>query len=223
MLRVKGLKKSWGKKNILKGIDLEVKASEIKVIMGLNGSGKSTLLKIIAGLIKADEGKIFLNNRDITELDPEERNVGYVPQQPALFPHLTVKENIYYSFKNKRGSREIADQLIEILELKPYLKKRAETLSGGYKSRVSLARALASKPDLVLLDEPLSNFDPAIKNKLFKKFKEVLGLFKIPVLYVTHDPDEGKAIGNSFSILTKGVLKDISSSEIDSQILNLKL
>ena len=223
MLRIENLKKFLGKNVILNKVNLKVNLSEIKVIMGLNGSGKSTFLKIVAGLIQPDEGQIFINDKDITKLDPEDRNIGYVPQHPALFPHLTVKENIYYSLKNKRGSKKLADQLVEMLDLEPYLEKKTDILSGGYKSRVSLARALVSQPEVVLLDEPLSDFDLAIKEKLLEKFKKVLKFLNIPVIYVTHDPVEAQIIGDTFSVLIKGKIKEINSIEEAHQLMRKDL
>ncbi len=223
MLRIENLKKFLGKNVILNKVNLKVNPSEIKVIMGLNGSGKSTFLKIVAGLIQPDEGQIFINDKDITKLDPEDRNIGYVPQHPALFPHLTVKENIYYSLKNKRGSKKLADQLVEMLDLEPYLEKKTDILSGGYKSRVSLARALVSQPEVVLLDEPLSDFDLAIKEKLLEKFKKVLKFLNIPVIYVTHDPVEAQIIGDTFSVLIKGKIKEINSIEEAHQLMRKDL
>ncbi|WP_038057469.1 ABC transporter ATP-binding protein [Thermodesulfobacterium hydrogeniphilum] len=223
MLRIENLKKFFGKNVILNKVNLKVNPSEIKVIMGLNGSGKSTFLKIIAGLIQPDEGQIFINDKDITKLDPEDRNIGYVPQHPALFPHLTVKENIYYSLKNKRGSKKLADQLVKMLDLEPYLEKKTDILSGGYKSRVSLARALVSQPEVILLDEPLSDLDLAIKEKLLEKFKEVLKFLNIPVIYVTHDPVEAQIIGDTFSVLIKGKIKEINSIEEAHQLMRKDL
>ena len=223
MLRIENLKKFFGKNVILNKVNLKVNPSEIKVIMGLNGSGKSTFLKIVAGLIQPDEGLIFINDKNITKLDPEDRNIGYVPQHPALFPHLTVKENIYYSLKNKRGSKKLADQLVEMLDLESYLEKKIDILSGGYKSRVSLARALVSQPEVVLLDEPLSDFDLAIKEKLLEKFKKVLKFLNIPVIYVTHDPVEAQIIGDTFSVLIKGKIKEINSIEEAHQLMRKDL
>lgn len=211
MLEVLQVSKSFRKQQVLQKVTFKTGA-EIRVIIGLNGSGKSTLLKIISGIIKVDEGQVFLNGKNITDEPPEKREVGYVPQHPALFKHLTVWDNIIYSLKNKRGSLEIGNQVVEMLGLTDVLLKKPGELSGGFKSRVSLARALTSNPRTILLDEPLSDIDAATKEKLLPEFRTALKTMNIPVIYVTHDVKEAELIGDTFSVITGGRLIDIESS-----------
>ena len=211
MLEVSQVNKSFHKQQVLQGVTFKI-GTEIRVIIGLNGSGKSTLLKIISGIIKADEGQIFLSGKNITDHPPENREIGYVPQHPALFKHLTVWDNITYSLKNKRGSLEIGNQVVEMLGLMDVLSKKPGELSGGFKSRVSLARALTSNPKTILLDEPLSDIDAATKEKLLPEFRKALKAMNIPVIYVTHDVKEAELIGDTFSVITGGRLFDIDSS-----------
>lgn len=211
MLEVLQVSKSFRKQQVLQKVTFKTGA-EIRVIIGLNGSGKSTLLKIISGIIKVDEGQVFLNGKNITDEPPEKREVGYVPQHPALFKHLTVWDNIIYSLKNKRGSLEIGNQVVEMLGLTDVLSKKPGELSGGFKSRVSLARALTSNPKTILLDEPLSDIDAATKEKLLPEFRTALKTMNIPVIYVTHDVKEAELIGDTFSVITGGRLIDIESS-----------
>ncbi|HHW43077.1 MAG TPA: ABC transporter ATP-binding protein [Desulfotomaculum sp.] len=211
MLEVFQVNKSFHKQQVLKGVTFKI-GTEIRVIIGLNGSGKSTLLKIISGIIKADEGQIFLSGKNITDHPPENREIGYVPQHPALFKHLTVWDNITYSLKNKRGSLEIGNQVVEMLGLMDVLSKKPGELSGGFKSRVSLARALTSNPRTILLDEPLSDIDAATKEKLLPEFRKALKAMNIPVIYVTHDVKEAELIGDTFSVIIGGRLFDIDSS-----------
>lgn len=210
MLEVSDLSKTFGQQQVLRAVRLQV-GPEIKVIIGLNGSGKSTLLKIIAGILPADQGRVAINGREVTTLPPEEREVGYVPQQPALFNHLTVWQNLTYPLKNGRGSRETAERMVQLLGLADILTKRPRELSGGYRNRVSLARALASGPKIMLLDEPLSDVDAATKETLLLEFREVLKSMNIPVLYVTHDVGEAEIIGSSFAVMTGGVLAAVES------------
>lgn len=212
MLEIIDIYKRYGKYEVLRGVSLRV-GQEIRVIIGVNGSGKSTLLKIIAGILVPDAGRIVLNGQEITALPPEERRVGYVPQHPALFNHLTVKENIWYGIRGNRGSEKFVQKIIEMLDLESMLERKPGELSGGYKSRTSLARALAPQPQIMLLDEPLSDIDMVTKKKLLPEFKEVLKLLKVPVLYVTHDPWEAQQIGDSFSVMINGCIQDIASTE----------
>lgn len=211
MLEVVELSKSFGPQPVLRNLNLQV-GPEVKVIIGLNGSGKSTLLKIIAGILPADEGKVIVSGREITHLPPEMREVGYVPQQPALFAHLTVWQNLIYPLRNGRGSQETVEYLIRVLGLSAVLKKKPRELSGGYKSRVSLARALVSNPRIMILDEPLSDVDAAAKDKLLLEFREILKSMNIPVLYVTHDVKEAEVIGDSFGVMTGGELTPVDSA-----------
>lgn len=211
MLKVNGICKRYGTQEVLKDAGLEI-GPEIKVLIGINGCGKSTMLKIIAGIIKPDNGKVLLKEKDITDLVPEERRVGYVPQHPALFGHKKVIDNIRYGMRNGFGSEKLLEEVISMLDLKKILDKKPGELSGGYKSRVSLARALAPKPEIILLDEPLSDIDAAVKDKLLPEFRRVTKLLQVPVLYVTHDPAEAEQIGDSFSVMQDGQVNDIDSA-----------
>ncbi len=212
MLKVENIEKSFPPKQVLRQVSLTVD-SEIRVIIGLNGGGKSTLLKIIAGIWEADSGSVFIEDKNVTALSPEDREIGYVPQHPALFKHLSVKDNVYYSLRNGRGAVEDGNRLISMLGLQDVLDKKPNTLSGGYQSRVSLARALASRPKVMLFDEPLSDLDLVIKENLLPEFKKVLKTLGMPVLYVTHDPREATLVGDSFSALVHGNIQSISSAE----------
>jgi len=212
MLRIENLSKSFGSQKVIKKACLNVN-SEIRVVLGLNGCGKSTMLKVVAGILKGDEGKIMIQGQDITGLHPEDRRVGYVPQQTALFKHMNVRENIRYCLRNGRGVEAEIDQIIKMLNLEDVLDKKPGTLSGGFQSRVSLARTLASKPQVMLMDEPLSDLDVAIKEKLIPEFKKVIKMLGIPVIYVTHDLAEANLLGDCFSCMMEGVLSDVDSAE----------
>jgi molybdate transport system ATP-binding protein len=211
MLRAEGVSKRYGSQEVLVGVSLEIGA-EIKVLIGVNGCGKSTLLKIIAGIIAADTGKVKLGEKEITSLAPEDRHIGYVPQHPALFNHKTVLENIRYGMRNWRGTEEFVKQIVEMLDLEKVVHRKPGELSGGYKSRVSLARALAPQPKMILLDEPLSDIDVVVKDKLLPEFRKVLQLLQIPILYVTHDPGEAEQVGDKFAVMIDGRIEEIASA-----------
>ena len=211
MLAVEALNKTYGELVVLDQVSFRIE-SEILVVLGLNASGKSTLLKVISGIQAPDSGRVLVAGQDITALDPENRQIGYVPQHPALFGHLSVGENIRYAYRNGRGNEATTRALTEMLDLQELLERRPETLSGGYRSRVSLARAMASEPRVMLLDEPLSDLDVAIKQRLIPKFKTALQTLGIPVVYVTHDKLEAELLGDRFLAMVNGKITDVPSA-----------
>ncbi|MHC1581192.1 MAG: ATP-binding cassette domain-containing protein [Methanopyraceae archaeon] len=220
MLKVENVHFSYGDRPVLRGVSLSVEPGEVRVIFGPNGSGKSTLLRIVAGILRPDRGRIVIDGEDVTDRPPEDRRVGYVPQRPTLFPHLTVRDNITYSLRNGRGDPDRLDELVELLELEEHLDRRPNELSGGYQSRVALARALFSDPRVLLLDEPLSDVDPAAKRDLVRRFREVLDRAGVPTLYVTHDPWEAECVGDSYTVLLGGRAADVDT--VDEAIERLK-
>jgi molybdate transport system ATP-binding protein len=177
-------------------------SKHVTAIIGPSGAGKTSLLEAIAGLRKLKTGRVELDGVDLTHLRPEERAIGYVPQDLALFPHLSVQRNIYYG--GYGGSRIAADHVIEILEIGPLLKRSVTEISGGEQQRVALARALVSTPRLLLLDEPLGSLDPELKAKVLPYLCRVRDEFKIPMLYVTHDATEATAIAEQILTLRQG-------------------
>ncbi len=211
MLKVVGIKKCYGKDTVLENAALQV-GTEIKALIGLNGSGKSTLLKIIAGIVPADEGQILFGDEDVTALPPERRSVGYVPQHPALFKHLTVEENIRYGMRSGRGTEEDFRRTVEMLDLQKVLKKKPHELSGGYQSRTSLARSLVPRPRVILLDEPLNGVDAALKGKMLPEFRKALQAAGVPVLFVTHDAEEAELLADSFAVIVSGQVRMLNSA-----------
>jgi molybdate/tungstate transport system ATP-binding protein len=174
----------------------------VTAVIGPSGSGKSTLLQLIAGFERPDTGTISLHGRRIDALPPEERNVGMVFQNYALFPHLTVRENLEFGADPGTDVTATTD-LLEITEL---LDRTPETLSGGEKQRVALARALVSDPDALLLDEPLASLDAPIRRRLRFELRDVLADLDIPVVYVTHDQDEAAVVGDRLTIVHDGAV-----------------
>lgn len=217
MLRADSITKTYGRQRVLREISIEV-GSGIRALIGINGSGKSTFLKIVAGIVAADSGTVLLNDRDVTRLPPEKRNLGYVPQHPALFQHLTVKENIGYSMRNGKGSAAVYEQVVDMLGLASVLTRRPRELSGGFKSRVSLARALVPEPRVLLMDEPLSGMDVVLREKILPVFRRVLKQLQVPVLYVTHDPKEAELMADSYAVIDNGAVHQVKTS---SQAFNL--
>ncbi len=211
MLQAKNINKKFKNQIVLQKASLEL-GSEIKALIGVNGSGKSTFLKIIAGIVKADSGTVLLNGAEVSKLPPEERDVGYVPQHPALFQHLNVKDNILYGMRNGKGTHAAYEQIVEMLDLQAVLEKFPRQLSGGYQSRASLARALVPHPRILLMDEPLTGMDVVLKEKILPDFRGVLKESKIPVLYVTHDPKEAELLADSYAIMDNGQIHQVETS-----------
>lgn len=180
-------------------IDVEFDAG-VTAVIGPSGSGKSTLLHLIAGFERPDAGTITLGGRRIDRLPPEDRNVGMVFQNYALFPHLTVRENLEF------GATSTADPeaTAAMLEIGDLLSRTPETLSGGEKQRVALARALVSDPAALLLDEPLASLDAPIRRRLRLELRDVLATLDIPVVYVTHDQEEASVVGDRVAIVHEG-------------------
>jgi len=212
MLKAKGISKRFKRQVVLDNAGLEVD-SEIKALVGINGSGKSTFLKILAGIIPCDSGMVTICDRDVTSLPPERRNLGYVPQHPALFRHLSIKENVMYGMRNNQGSIAAYERVVEMLDLGEVLHKRPRELSGGFQNRVSLARALIPEPGIILMDEPLNGMDVVLKERILPIFRAVLKELKVSVLYVTHDPNEAALFADSFAIMDTGAVRAAGSAE----------
>jgi molybdate transport system ATP-binding protein len=182
-------------------IDAEL-PKRVTAITGPSGAGKTSLLEVIAGLRKIKAGKVELDGSDLTDFRPEKRAIGYVPQDLALFPHLSVERNIYYG--GKGGAKISAEHVIKTLEIGPLLGRRVTEISGGEQQRVALARALVPEPRLLLLDEPLGSLDPELKAKVLPYLCRVRDEFEIPMLYVTHDATEAGVVAQETIVLDRG-------------------
>jgi molybdate transport system ATP-binding protein len=182
-------------------VNLEL-PKRVTAITGASGAGKTSLLEAIAGLRKLKSGLVELDGIDLTRVRPEKRAIGYVPQDLALFPHLSVEQNIY--FGGHGGAQISAEHVIKTLQIEPLIKRRVTEISGGEQQRVALARALLSAPRLLLLDEPLGSLDPELKSKVLPYLCRVRDEFEIPMLYVTHDASEAAMIAEEAIILERG-------------------
>jgi thiamine transport system ATP-binding protein len=198
-------------------LDLTVNTGELVSIIGPSGCGKSTTLQLITGLLPCDSGTITLNGRDITQQPVWERNIGMVFQDYALFPHLTVEKNIAYSLKLKKiGRTEQAHrvhQLLDLVGLQGFQRRKIHELSGGERQRIALARALASDPQLLLLDEPLSALDAKMRKHLRKQIKHIHEATGITTLYVTHDQEEALTMSDRVLVMQNGVMEQFDSPE----------
>lgn len=212
LLKISQLNKSYGTQKILDNISLEVMSGDSIVLMGPSGSGKTTLFRLITGLEIPESGEIYLEDRLVTSakksVPPFHRNLGVVFQSPALWPHMDVLSNIMFATQKKdtKGIYEFVDLVIDEMEIRPLLKAYPSRLSGGEARRVSIARALASRPKLMLMDEPLTNLDSVLKDKMLEMIKRVTREFETTLIYITHDETEARYISDKCYRLSNGVL-----------------
>jgi sn-glycerol 3-phosphate transport system ATP-binding protein/multiple sugar transport system ATP-binding protein len=209
--QVRGAKKSFGNQQILKGVDLEIAEGAFAVLVGPSGCGKSTLLRLVAGLEEFDEGAIFIGDRDVTHLPPRERDIAMVFQSYALYPHLTVRENLAFGLKI-RGTppNEIETRVRDaskMLALDPYLDRMPKQLSGGQRQRVAMGRAIVRRPQIFLFDEPLSNLDAALRAEVRVEIRRNHDHLKATTLYVTHDQVEAMTLADTLWVMNGGIVE----------------
>jgi len=206
-VKVVNINKKFGKHEVLKNINFEIKDKEIFVIIGPSGSGKSTLLRIIAGLEFPDEGKVLFDETDVTAIPANKRGIGMVFQDYAVWPHMSVEDNVKFVIKDKTNADEIVKRSLEMVGLFNKRKNMPNQLSGGELQRVAIARALAVNPKILLLDEPLSNLDEKIRKELLIELIDIIKENKLTALFVTHSQEEAFEIGDKIAVLNKGQLE----------------
>ena len=216
-LRIENLKKIFEENRGIEKIDFSIEKGELISLLGPSGCGKTTLLNIIGGFLKPDNGKIYLEDKDITDIPPEKRDISTVFQSYALFPHMNVLENIKYGLKykklTKKEQNELALEYLKIVGLDGYEKKSIQELSGGQQQRVALARALVLYPKILLLDEPFSNLDAKLKISMREELKELQKNLKISMIFVTHDQEEALSISDKVVVMNNGRIEQIGTPE----------
>lgn len=214
-LFLRGITTGYADLVVIKDLNLEVRPKTTFVLMGLSGSGKTTLLKTILGILHPIKGTIELDGKDITRLPIEQRNIGYLSQSYGLFPHLTVAGNIAYGLRIKGmphdEQKDVVSRMLELVDLTGYEHKSALELSGGQQQRVGLARALAVKPSLFLLDEPLSNIDQATKFDVATDMKKLFDELNIPIILVTHQYEDAQFFNARVAIMVEGAIEQVGS------------
>ena len=217
-IELKGIYKSFNDNKVLKRMDLLVKDGSLVCLFGPSGCGKTTSLKIIAGLIQPDKGSVLFDHKDVTSLPPEERNTGFVPQNYALFPHLTVEKNIAFGLEvrdySKQEIKDRVEELLKLIDLKGFENRYPRELSGGQQQKVAVARALAHKPSILLLDEPLASIDATERVRLRNEIKKIQKKTGSTILYVTHDVDEAFAVSDNIAIMEDGRIKKYGKPKI---------
>ena len=211
MLELRGVAKRLGGFQ-LEGLDLRVGDGEYFVLLGPSGVGKTVLVELIAGLMRPDRGRILFNGEDITAWQPERRRFSIVYQDYALFPHMTVAHNIQYGMRPGANLRGRLELLAELVGISGVLGRRPGTLSGGEQQRTALARALASEPRLLLLDEPLSAVDNQLRESLRRQLKHLQLQSNVTVLHVTHDIDEAVFLGQRIGVMLNGLIRQTGTA-----------
>jgi len=224
-IRLSNLKKRFGDVLALDIDELDIPVGQIVCFVGPSGCGKTTALRTIAGLVRQDEGDVFFGDRVVNDLAPEHRNAAMVFQNYALFPHMTVFDNVAFGLTvRKKPKTEIADKVhaaLELVQLPDVGNRFPEQLSGGQQQRIAVARALATEPDILLFDEPLSNLDAKLREYMRFELRQLLEQFNVTTVYVTHDQTEAMVIGDRLIVMSNGrIVQDAPPSEVYRRPVN---
>lgn len=215
-LRFENISKSYGELNALNNVSLSIQKGEFFSLLGPSGCGKTTLLRILAGFETPDKGRVWLNGQDITDLPPNKRPVNTVFQNYALFPHLTVRENIAFGLriagKSESEIENHVDRMLQMIQMTDHADKKPEHISGGQKQRVAIARALVNKPRVLLLDEPLAALDLKLRQKMLFELDLIHDEVGITFLFVTHDQEEAMAVSDRIAVLNDAKLEQVGTS-----------
>ena len=217
MIQLENIKKSFGNVHVLDHFNLTIHKGEFITLLGPSGCGKTTLLRLIAGLEKADEGKIWIEGNDVTALEANKRKVNMVFQSYALFPFMNVQDNVGYSLKIKKEKKDVIAQAVKealhLVQLDGYEKRMPSQLSGGQKQRVAIARAIINQSEILLLDEPLSALDASLRQQMQKELKQLQKKLGITFVYITHDQEEALNMSDRIVVMNEGSIEQIGTPQ----------
>ena len=210
-IRIENLTKAYGEFKAVDNMSLTVEDGKLVGLLGPSGCGKSTTLFMLAGLTDATSGHIFFGDKDVTKVAPEDREIGLVFQNYALYPHMTVEDNIMFPLINRKvkkaEAREMAYEMAKLVQIEGLMKRRPAALSGGQQQRVAIARALVKKPEVLLLDEPLSNLDAKLRVETREEIRRIQQEVGITTIFVTHDQEEAMSISDKIAVMKSGVVQ----------------
>ena len=214
-IRIQNAVKKYGDNVVIPDLSLDIKEGEFFTLLGPSGCGKTTLLRMIAGFNSIEGGDFYFGDRRINDLDPSKRNIGMVFQNYAIFPNMTVEKNVEFGLKNRNVSKEErvgeVKKFLKLMQIEDYAERMPEKLSGGQQQRVALARALVIKPDVLLMDEPLSNLDAKLRIEMRTAIKQLQNSIGITTVYVTHDQEEAMAVSDRIAVFNHGVIQQIGT------------
>ena len=217
-IKIRDAVKKYGDNTIISDLSLDVKEGEFFTLLGPSGCGKTTLLRMIAGFNSIEGGDFYFGEKRINDMDPAKRNIGMVFQNYAIFPNMTVEKNVAFGLKNRKLPKEEikakTDQFLKLMKIDEYRDRMPERLSGGQQQRVALARALAITPDVLLMDEPLSNLDAKLRVEMRTVIKEIQNSVGITCVYVTHDQEEAMAVSDRIAVMNGGEIQQIGTPKI---------
>ncbi|MGI6172887.1 MAG: ABC transporter ATP-binding protein [Christensenellales bacterium] len=216
-IEFQNVSKSFGKTKVIENLNLTIEDGKFTVLVGSSGCGKTTLLRMIAGIGPATSGRILMDGRDITDVDPAKRDIAMVFQNYAIYPTMSVRENIEFGLKNRKVPKDERTRLIEeysdIVGLTEYLDRKPSELSGGQRQRVALARAMVKRPAVFLMDEPLSNLDARLRAAMRVELIELQRRLKTTFVYVTHDQMEAMSMADAIVLMEKGEIQQVGTPE----------
>ena len=214
-IKIRDAVKRYGDNTIITDLSLDIKEGEFFTLLGPSGCGKTTLLRMIAGFNSIEGGDFYFNDKRINDIDPAKRNIGMVFQNYAIFPHLTVKDNVAFGLKNRKMPKDKIEvetkKFMELMHIDEYAERMPDRLSGGQQQRVALARALVIQPDVLLMDEPLSNLDAKLRVEMRTVIKEIQNSVGITTVYVTHDQEEAMAVSDRIAVMHNGDIQHIGT------------
>lgn len=212
---IKHALKKYGDNVIIPDLSLDIREGEFFTLLGPSGCGKTTLLRMIAGFNSIEGGDFFFGEKRINDLDPAKRNIGMVFQNYAIFPHYTVRKNVEFGLKNKKFPKDKiktqSEKFMQLMQIDQYADRMPERLSGGQQQRVALARALCIEPDVLLMDEPLSNLDAKLRVEMRTVIKNIQHSVGITTVYVTHDQEEAMAVSDRIAVMNAGVIQHVGT------------
>ncbi|WP_312694509.1 ABC transporter ATP-binding protein [Caproiciproducens sp.] len=207
--------KKYGNNTVIPDLNIEIKDGELFTLLGPSGCGKTTLLRMIAGFNSIEGGDVYFNDTRINDIDPSRRNIGMVFQNYAIFPHMTVRDNVAFGLKNRKMEKEkiqeLTEKYLQLMQISQYATRMPNQLSGGQQQRIALARALVISPDVLLMDEPLSNLDAKLRLEMRSVIRHTQKNVGITTVYVTHDQEEAMAISDTIAVMKDGVIQHVGA------------